>query len=177
MAYTSLATVLQHLGQTSEWQRPQQFLRLLEQWPQIVGALMAQQSFPVDLNDQGVLTVAVASSTWAHHLTFSRAQLLAKIQQTLGIALRDIHFSHRYWSASRRTTVLGTTPQLPRVPLVSPTTHPAKTPHEAFQRWRQHLEERSRTLGRCPACQCPTPAQELQRWGVCGLCHVRRSPA
>ncbi|XFA73003.1 DUF721 domain-containing protein [Thermosynechococcaceae cyanobacterium Okahandja] len=173
MAYTSLATVLNDLGQTREWQRPQQFLQLLEHWPQLAGALMAQQSFPVDLNAEGVLTVAVASSTWAHHLTFSRSQLLTKIQQTLGIPLKDIHFSHRYWSAPRSTAAKGES-SLPRAVALPPLPSPAKTPQEAFKRWQQQVQERSRGLGRCPLCQCPTPAVELHRWRVCGLCHVRQ---
>lgn len=172
MAYASLATVLEYLQQKREWQQPQQFLQLLEHWPDIAGAMIAQQSFPVDLNEQGILTVAVSSSTWAHHLRFSRSQLLAKIQQTLGIQLQDIRFSHRYWSAPRAAGA-ATTP-LPRVPTLAPLQNPPKTPQEAFERWQQQVQQQSRSLAKCPVCQCPTPAAELHRWRVCGLCYVRQ---
>ncbi|MCH9054441.1 DUF721 domain-containing protein [Parathermosynechococcus lividus] len=175
MAYSSLATLLDRLGQTSEWQQPQHFLRLLEQWPHIAGEMIAQQSFPVNLNAQGILTVAVASSTWAHHLTFLRSQLLAKIQHTLGIELQDIRFSHRYWSAPRPAPPATTTP-LQRATTLPKLQNPAKTPQEAFQRWQQQVQQRSRSLGTCPVCQCPTPATELHSWGVCGLCYVRQRP-
>ncbi|QLL29856.1 DUF721 domain-containing protein [Thermosynechococcus sichuanensis E542] len=170
MAYTPLATVLQQWQQAAEWQQPQQFLRLLEHWPKLVGAIVAEHTVPLELTGQGVLLVAVASSTWAHHLMFSRSPLMAKIQQTLGIPLSDIRFSHRDWHSQRSAIAphdpLPKVGDLPKVP-------PAATPQEAFQRWQAQVRQRSRDCPLCPRCQCPTPIKELQRWGLCGLCSTR----
>ncbi|URR35184.1 DUF721 domain-containing protein [Thermosynechococcus sp. HN-54] len=169
MAYTPLATVLQHWQQAPEWQQPQRFLRLLEQWPQLVGSIVAEHAVPVELTGQGVLRVAVASSTWAQHLMFSRSRLMAKIQQTLGIALTDIRFSNRDWRRRPQTTTEEALPQVGQLPSVLP----AATPQEAFQRWQAQVRQRSRDYPLCPRCQCPTPLEELQRWGRCGLCYTR----
>lgn len=170
MAHAPLATVLQQWQQAPEWQQPQQFLRLLEYWPNLVGAVVAEQAIPTELTSQGVLRVAVASSTWAHHLMFSRSLLIAKIQQTLGIALTDIRFSNRDW-CPRRSLIIRDDP-LPTVGHL-PKVAPAVTPQEAFQRWQAQVRQRSRDNPLCPRCQCPTPLKELQRWGLCGLCYTR----
>lgn len=113
MAYVPLATVLQQWQQAPEWQQPQHFLRLLEQWPQLVGAVVAEHAVPVELTSQGVLHVAVASSTWAHHLMFSRSPVMVKIQQTLGIPLSDIRFSNRDWQPQR--SAIASHEALPKV--------------------------------------------------------------
>ncbi|WP_460193046.1 DciA family protein [Thermosynechococcus sp. FA-CM-4201] len=170
MAYVPLATVLQQWQQAPEWQQPQQFLRLLEHWPTLVGTIVAAHTVPLELTSQGVLLVAVASSTWAHHLMFSRSPLMAKIQQTLGIPLSDIRFSNRDWQPQR--SAIASHEALPKVgnpPIVAP----AATPQEAFQRWQAQVRQRSRDYPLCPRCQCPTPIKELQRWGLCGLCATR----
>lgn len=170
MAYVPLATVLQQLQQAPEWQQPQQFLHLLEHWPKLVGAVVAEHAVPVELTSQGVLLVAVASSTWAHHLMFSRSPLMAKIQQTLGIPLSDIRFSHRDWQP--QCPAIAPHEALPKVGHL-PNVAPAATPQEAFQRWQTQVRQRSRDYPLCPRCQCPTPIKELQRWGLCGLCYTR----
>ncbi|MDM7326014.1 MAG: DUF721 domain-containing protein [Thermosynechococcus sp. Uc] len=170
MAYTPLATVLQQWQQTPEWRQRQQFLRLLQQWSQLVGAVVAEHSVPLELTSQGVLRVAVANSTWAQHLMFSRSPLMAKIQQTLGIALRDICFSSRHWRPPSPANATDDT--LPKVGSL-PSLAAAATPQEAFKRWQDQVRRRSRDYPLCPRCQCPTPIKELQRWGVCGLCYTR----
>ncbi|MFN4279100.1 DciA family protein [Thermosynechococcus sp.] len=171
MAYTLLATVLQQWQQAPEWQQPQQFLRLLEHWPELVGAIVAEHTVPLEVTSEGVLLVAVASSTWAHHLMFSRSPLMGKIQQTLGILLSDICFSHRDWRPHCFTS-LNNAPLLKAKAL--PPVPPAATPQEAFQRWQAQVRRRSQDYPFCPRCQCPTPIQELQRWGICGLCYTRQ---
>ncbi|WP_298616278.1 DUF721 domain-containing protein [uncultured Thermosynechococcus sp.] len=170
MAYTPLATVLQQWQQTPEWQQPRQFLCLLEHWPKLVGSIVAEHTVPLELTGQGVLLVAVANSTWAQHLMFSRSPLMAKIQQTLGIPLRDIRFSHRHWRPP--CSAIATDDTLPKVGNL-PTVAAAATPQEAFQRWQDQVRQRSRDYPLCPRCQCPTPIKELQRWGICGLCYAR----
>ncbi|RMH64909.1 MAG: DUF721 domain-containing protein [Cyanobacteria bacterium J003] len=170
MAYTLLATVLQQWQQAPEWQQPHHFLRILAHWSELVGTIVAEHTVPLELTAEGVLFVAVASSTWAHHLTFSRSPLRAKIQQTLGISLSDIRFSHRDWRPPR--PAIARPEALPKVGNL-PNVAPAATPQEAFQRWQVQVCQRSRDYPLCPRCQCPTPVKELQRWGVCGLCYAR----
>jgi predicted nucleic acid-binding Zn ribbon protein len=48
------------------------------------------------------------------------------------------------------------------------------TPIAAFEQWATQVRSRSQTLPLCPKCDCPTPAGELQRWQVCGVCAAKQ---
>ncbi|MFS8830558.1 DUF721 domain-containing protein, partial [Synechococcus sp. R8-2] len=50
---------------------------------------------------------------------------------------------------------------------------PASDPKVAFERWARVVKQQQtqQNLFPCPACRCPTPAAELERWFVCGFCH------
>jgi predicted nucleic acid-binding Zn ribbon protein len=41
---------------------------------------------------------------------------------------------------------------------------------QQFQQYALRRQQQTRHLPLCPACQCPTPRGELERWGCCALC-------
>ena len=198
----SLRSLRQLLG-NPENQPPaiQQFQFLLRAWAEVVGPRVAAQARPISV-DRGVLHVATASSAWAQDLVFKRRQLLQKLNLRLAPSLTeplsDIRFSPAQWQdAPTDRPALGSTQQAQvwaehpsRLPPSSVAGEPAAsdstdstsenspenraaTPTEAFAEWAERVRSRSQSLPLCPECDCPTPAGELQRWQVCGVCAAK----
>lgn len=59
------------------WQGYQQFL-LLEKWPDLVGSSLAEVTRAESIS-KGVMRVMVKDSTWAHHLSLLKPQLVNKL--------------------------------------------------------------------------------------------------
>lgn len=57
--------------------------RVLRQWPEIVGPLLAQKSSP-DKYDHGTVWVAVSGSAWAQELRMIKGQILSKLAKAGG---------------------------------------------------------------------------------------------
>lgn len=51
-----------------------------KKWEELVGKQTAQNSEPVSLKE-GLLTIEVTHSTWLHHLSMGKKDLLEKIQK------------------------------------------------------------------------------------------------
>lgn len=186
MGLTGIHILVQRVQATPAWHNVQQFLQLAQEWPEIVGVVVAQQSRPIALTEQGILRVAVSSGVWAQTLTFERPQILAKLLEHSQLPIQDIHFSSRDWyrpglKSKRKTTSTSTskTPQSSSPSLaISPTPgnpigDPPQTAQEAFDHWQATLQMRSHHLKCCPRCQCPTPAPELAQYHLCQLCYAR----
>lgn len=166
-------------------QGPQQFQRLLNCWPAIVGAAAANQTRPSSIS-RDVLYVATSSSVWAQELKFKRHFLLKKLNAQLSSQLVDIRFSTAQWqndssqgnlTSPSSSTLWQEHPScVVKAVSASPIDQAVKLtdPHSAFQRWAQLMQARSLSLPLCPQCQCPTPSGELQRWTVCGLCATKQ---
>lgn len=173
--------VLSSLKQT-QWQHEQEFVRLLDTWSQIVGPAVAAQAQPIQITSRKILLVATSSSAWAQNLAFERSRILTKLNAQTEHALTDIRFTNSQWprrslNARRNVGVPSSiTPAslLPSFPVTS--LEPSPDPTTAFDRWTEAIHKRSQGYSACPACQCPTPATELQRWSVCSLCAVRENP-
>jgi predicted nucleic acid-binding Zn ribbon protein len=58
--------------------------RLARAWPQVVGEQLARQTFPLAL-DEGGLLVAASSAAWGSQVRFLAAEIAAKANGTLGI--------------------------------------------------------------------------------------------
>ncbi len=83
-----LAQLVQQLG-LGERLRQQ---RVINEWPQLVGARIAAIAHAERLQD-GVLFVRVTSSTWRTELLFQKPLILEKIRSTLGDTLvKEIRF-------------------------------------------------------------------------------------
>src|SRR4028118_449748 len=166
-------------------QGPQQFQRLLNCWPAIVGAAAANQTRPSSIS-RDVLYVATSSSVWSQELKFKRRLILKKLNSQLSSSLIDIRFSTAHWHKDFSTATLGSTPQstlwqehpshVVETAYSSPRGQTAKRedPQLTFQHWAEAMQARSLSLPLCPQCQCPTPPGELQRWNVCGLCATKQ---
>ncbi|WP_353929928.1 DciA family protein [Okeanomitos corallinicola TIOX110] len=163
-----------------ETQREQQpFQQLLKYWPEVVGTKVALQTRPLSIQ-RDVLSVATASAAWAQNLTFQRQSLLLKLNTKLPQPLVNIRFSTAEW---KRSPLL-----IPQEQTLSPQDHPSylgenmfmspvknsrESANIAFENWARMKQERSQYLSLCPQCQCPTPAGELQHWGVCSPCRAK----
>lgn len=157
-------------------------------WPEVVGEAVAAQTYPVNLRRQ-VLQVATSTPAWAQNLTFQRQRILKKLNSRLhppswisalalplgmrGRAWLTLLPPMRNWWTGSTPSPVSSTPKRPTTPRrssLSPSSEEAKA---AFERWAQLVkrQQTQQNLFPCPACGCPTPAAELERWLVCGFCH------
>ncbi len=151
-------------------------------WPAIVGATVAQQSQLVSLQ-RGVLSVATSSAALAQDLTFKRRRILVKLNNGFASAVNDIRFSTVNWQIrnhrqlhdpdrqiiwSQHPSRIDNNPMPGQVDGTS-----GKDPHQTFQVWAMNIQARSLSWPLCPACQCPTPPGELQRWSICAICAAK----
>ncbi len=187
----SLNHVLNRLKSQILTPEQQQFQMLCNCWPEVVGNPAAQYTRPIAIH-RGVLQVATASSTWSQDLTLRRMQILHKLNQRLLSPLQEIRFATGQWREKphRDQQMLPDSPpdeieqlweQHPsRISIGYRINHSLKLdpPGSAsavntFQQWAETIKERSQHLPICPQCNCPTPAGELERWSVCGLCAIK----
>jgi len=181
MAWRSLNQVLNSFEQHPTWHHRQQFQRILAHWPQVVGTVVAAQTRPIALQ-RDVLQVATTSSVWAQNLMFERQRILEKLNAKLPFAIKDMRFSTAHWYNGGAETIASEAQKtwqqhpsrLDGAPAAEPLRpQPPTDPNTAFQSWAQTMRSRTQHLPRCPACQCPAPAGELQRWSVCSLCAAK----
>jgi hypothetical protein len=65
---------------------------LMSLWPQVVGELVAQKSWPEKV-EEGILIVGVVSHAWANELHLLKTQIIARYRKLLGrSSLRDVEF-------------------------------------------------------------------------------------
>lgn len=181
MSFRSVHHILGSLEKQDSWLARQQLQRLLAVWAEVVGSAVAAQTRPLFIQRQ-VLQVATSNSAWAQNLAFERRRILEKLNGWLPLDLTDIRFSTAQWRSSGNLLIDASASlwqQHPsRVQPVSTDRSPlvaqAPTPEGAFRGWSADIKQRSQHLPLCPACHCPTPAGELERWAVCALCIVKR---
>jgi len=173
----SLHTLMTQLERSPAWRSNASFRQLLAQWPQLVGAAVAQHSQPTKVQ-RGVLQVTVSSAAWAQTLTFERYRILQKLRQqmpAIATEIQDMRFTTARWRQdSQRArpparTVLNQHPSWVAAP-THPSQVPPQTAAEAFQRWAHQRQAQLAHQSRCPRCQRPCPSQELQRWSACAIC-------
>ncbi len=100
---TAAADVLQVLLQNSKSQLSDGFLRwrLEQQWPQIVGPMIAEQTCPAAL-EKGTLFVWVRHSTWMQQLWYFQEPVKDKVNQHLGkIVVHQVKFTLSKRAATR----------------------------------------------------------------------------
>ncbi len=185
----SLDRVLESYAGHSLWAELKQMQALRQLWPEVVGEAVAAQTYPLSVRRQ-ILQVATSSPSWAQNLTLQRQLILRKLNSHLHPPLSDIRFSPGAWHKGSSSA----TPLNPEAELVgkfypiSSATPAQKRPatarrsssppspadvQAAFERWARLVKQRQtqQNLFPCPACGCPTPSAELERWFVCGFCH------
>lgn len=92
---TAAADVLQVLLQNSKSQLADGFLRwrLEQQWPEIVGPMIAEQTLPCAL-EKGILYIWVRHSTWMQQLWFFQEAIKEKMNTHLGkTAVHQVRFT------------------------------------------------------------------------------------
>jgi predicted nucleic acid-binding Zn ribbon protein len=191
MSFQSLPQLLNSISSQESWRGRRQFQALVASWPEIVGAAVAAQTYPISIQRR-VLQVAASNSAWAQNLAFERQHILEKLNARLALDLTDIRFSTGSWrGATSRTSgqisgqigvenfseaailwrehpsriayrVRGMTPKL------------ARDPQTAFRDWARAMRVQSQHLPLCPSCGCPCPDGELKRWSVCSLCAAKQ---
>ncbi|WP_407897370.1 DUF721 domain-containing protein [Scytonema sp. NUACC26] len=179
MSLKPINNILSVLETQSKWNE-QPFQQLLKYWSEIVGATVAAHTQPVSIQ-RDVLRVATSSAAWAQNLTFERKRLLLKLNDRLSVSLVDLHFSTAGWRRHKDN--------LSQEQIISPQEHPsylggtdssckltapAFDANATFQHWAKKVQARSQNLPLCPACHCPTPLGELQRWQVCSICAAKQ---
>lgn len=180
MSFKSVNNILDVLKNQAKWQE-HPFQNLLDNWPQIVGKVIATHSQPLYIK-QRILWVATSSASWAQNLTFERQNLILKLNHLLPTPLVDIRFSTSGWQ--RRKNHNEITENLSpchhpsyiglQVKAQSNTKRTINNSQTVFQDWVKAVKIRAHGLPLCPQCNCPTPAGELKRWGVCSLCAAKR---
>jgi hypothetical protein len=63
---------------------PLRRLRVVTEWPALVGERIATRTQPGDLGDDGILWVQVSNSAWMHELSFCREAMAERINAALG---------------------------------------------------------------------------------------------
>jgi predicted nucleic acid-binding Zn ribbon protein len=89
------ADVLQSLLQNSKSQLGDGFLRwrLEQEWVQVVGATIAEQTVPCAF-EHGILYIWVRHSVWMHQLSFFQEQIKEKVNSHVGRAwARNVRFT------------------------------------------------------------------------------------
>ncbi len=182
----SLRHVLGQLEDRYILQERKQFQKLCLFWPEIVGEIVAAQTRPVAIR-QGVLQVATSSAAWAQNLVFERRRILEKLNHQLLLQLVDIRFSTSQWHTlplpvlntygadleqvwQNHPSRLPTERSLPQVPGQS--SHSSAL--QNYQRWATKVQLSRQHLPLCPACQAPTPPEELARWSICAHCAAKQ---
>lgn len=179
----ALVTLMQRLEQQPRWRPQHQFRQVLDCWPEVVGAAVAQQTLPLRIQ-QGTLYVAVASPPWAQTLQFEQLRILAKLNEQLRDPLQAVRFSTRDWFGQPKRREMVSPPDvsvlqehpsfMPRLPAPQPQENAdIKTPLGAFQHWADWHQQAARQQQTCPQCGCPCPPGELKRWSVCGICAAK----
>ncbi|MCF2970483.1 DUF721 domain-containing protein [Synechococcus sp. Nb3U1] len=186
-----LEQTLRSFGSHPLWAELKQMQTLRQLWPEVVGEVVAAQTYPLSVRRQ-VLQVATSNPAWAQNLAFQRHLILKKLNSHLHTPLiSDIRFSPGAWHEGS-----GPTPHLhpdaeltgkfygvsrlakqDRQPLPSRSKSSEQQPpldaKTAFERWVRVVKQQQtqQNMFPCPTCHCPTPAAELERWFVCGFCH------
>jgi predicted nucleic acid-binding Zn ribbon protein len=88
----SLGTILQQAVEASRIDVDLDAYRLWQQWDEVVGAAIAQNTRPEAIKGK-LLLVKVSSAPWMQQLQFLKPELIEKLNQTLGKELvEDIRF-------------------------------------------------------------------------------------
>ena len=180
MSFKSVNNILDVLKNQAKWQE-HPFQNLLDNWSQIVGKVVAAHTQPLYIK-QGILWVATSSAPWAQNLTFERQNLIIKLNNILPTPLTDIRFSTSGWQRQKNhnkdtqnLSIRNHPSYLSRqIQVKSNTKCTTNNSQTVFQDWAKAVKMRSHDLSLCPQCNCPTPAGELKRWGVCFLCAAKR---
>ncbi|MFE4107410.1 DUF721 domain-containing protein [Almyronema epifaneia] len=183
MTLQPLNQLVGQLQQQENWRSQQQFKRLAEIWPDIVGEAVARQTCPTGLKQQ-VLWVATSTAAWSQTLMFERHRILRKLNQQLTLNLTDIRFSPVQWRLAKRSPAIAAPSELlqqhPSFINVDSDiealleTKALETYTTAFERWAYLRRQQTQHYPLCPECQCPTPPGELKRWATCALCAAKR---
>ncbi|HEY3417419.1 MAG TPA: DUF721 domain-containing protein [Armatimonadota bacterium] len=141
---------------------------LMSLWPQVVGELVAQKSWPEKVED-GVLIVGVVSHAWANELHMLKAQIIARYRKLLGRSiLRDVEFRVTRRKARGQQEQAGMAPMLHPAPheklplqpvpkdlfagITNPEVRDVLAP--MFSRLRAERDWKQQNgWARCPACQ------------------------
>lgn len=141
---TSLGRCLEVLS--DDWRRDGGLAGLWQAWPRIVGSPLADHCRPLRLQG-GVLWVGADHPSWLQALRFSRHQLLGALRAA-GHPVRDLRIEQREAVRASPTAVDLT-----------------------ISDWESHPSRpRQCSMVTCPACRCPAPPGELERWGRCAFC-------
>ena len=141
---TSLGRCLEVLS--DDWRRDGGLAGLWQAWPRIVGSPLADHCRPLRLQG-GVLWVGADHPSWLQALRFSRHQLLGALRAA-GHPVRDLKVEQREAARASPTAVDLT-----------------------ISDWESHPSRpRQCSMVTCPACRCPAPPGELERWRRCAFC-------
>ncbi|MDR2549418.1 MAG: DUF721 domain-containing protein [Desulfobulbus sp.] len=89
---TAMDQALPEVFATKQWGAQWRLFRLLSKWPEVVGAEVAQLTYPAFFRREA-LCIFVQNSAWMHHLQYVKAELITRINQHLeGQPITDIRW-------------------------------------------------------------------------------------
>jgi predicted nucleic acid-binding Zn ribbon protein len=143
MSLTPISRVTTAIQSQPGWEGVRDWGAIVRAWHTIVSPSIAERTRVRSLSGSAILTIATASSSLAHQLTFGRQGLCRQLNAQLVSPIKDLRF-----------VALGTTGDR----LVA-------TEDLA-------VAIGSGEIVNCDRCECRARAGELQRWGFCQFCAI-----
>ena len=89
---TTMDQALPEVFAAKQWSAQWRLFLLSSKWPEVVGAEVAQLTYPAFFRRE-TLCILVQNSAWMHHLQYVKADLIARINQHLeGQPITDIRW-------------------------------------------------------------------------------------
>ena len=86
--FTHIGSIIDRVLKTCRNEGDEELIRVWHIWEGVVGDTVAANARPAAFKGR-ILLVHVTGSAWAHHLQFSKAEMIAKLNEALGKSLID----------------------------------------------------------------------------------------
>ena len=86
--FVHIGSILDDVLKTHRRKTDGELIRVWEIWEDIVGGAVSKNAQPAAFKGR-ILLIYVTSSTWTHHLQFSKKEVIAKLNEALGKSLID----------------------------------------------------------------------------------------
>ena len=86
--FVHIGSILDNLLKTCRRESDEELIRVWDVWDGTVGDVVSKNAKPAAFKGR-ILVVYVTSSTWVHHLQFTKVEMIAKLNEVLGKSLID----------------------------------------------------------------------------------------
>ena len=86
--FVHIGSILDDVLKNCRRESDEELIRVWDVWDGIVGDVVSKNAKPAAFKGR-ILLVYVTSSTWVHHLQFTKGEMIAKLNDALGKSLID----------------------------------------------------------------------------------------